>query len=145
MIETAGGDVDLVWPTFGLVSERRAASVAESAECARLCLVSMRSASFEFEVGTLYDDPGHRLRARRPPAIFTMTIRADARLTFYLESNFAAVTSASYHTIISYPKATEDWASTVAGIANTSNENKMSRRERERMGLHDKGTRSLEN
>ena len=101
MIETAGGDVDLVWPTFGLVSERRAARAAESSECGRFSFVSMRFASFKFEVGTLYDDPGHRLRTRRAPAIFAMTIRADARLTFYLESNFSAVTSASYHTIIS--------------------------------------------
>jgi len=101
MIETAGSNVDLVWPTFGLVSERRAARVAESSECARFSFVSMGFASFKFEVGTLYDDPCHRLRACRTPAIFTMTIRADAQLAIYLESNFAAVTSASYHTIIS--------------------------------------------
>ena len=101
IIETAGGDVDLVWPTFGFVSERRAARVAESSECARFSFVSMRFASFKFEIGALYDDPGHRLRTRRALAIFTMTIRADAWLTFYLKSNFSAVTSASYHTIIS--------------------------------------------
>ena len=101
MIETAGSNVDLVWPTFGLVSEQRAVRVAESSECARFSFVSMGFASFKFEVGTLYDDPGHRLRTRRAPAIFAMTIRADAQLAIYLESNFAAVTSASYHTIIS--------------------------------------------
>jgi len=101
MIETADGDVDLFWPTFGLVRERRAARAAESSECARFSFVSMRFASFKFEVGTLYDDPCYRLRTGRAPAIVTMTIRADARLTFYLEPNFSAVTSASYHTIIS--------------------------------------------
>ncbi len=100
MIETAGGDVDLIWPAFGLVSERGAARAAESSECARFSFISMRFASFKFEVGTVYDDPRHRLRTRRAPAIFTMTIRADARLTFYLESNLFAITSASYHTII---------------------------------------------
>lgn len=84
MIETAGGDVDLVWPTFGFIGERRAASVTESSECARFSFVSMRFARFKFEVGTLYDEPGHRLRTRRAPAIFTMTIRADAWLTFIL-------------------------------------------------------------
>jgi hypothetical protein len=108
LVETAGGDVDLVWPTFGLVSERRAARVAERSERARFSFVSMRVASLKFEVGTLYDDPGNRLRARRAPAIFTMAIRADARLTFYLESNFSTVTSASYHTIIHNVKAAED-------------------------------------
>jgi hypothetical protein len=101
VIETAGGDVDLVWPTVGLVSERRAARAAESSECARFSLVSMRFASFKFEVGTVYDDPGHCLGTRRAPAIFTMTIRTDARLTFYLESDLFAVTSATYHTTIS--------------------------------------------
>jgi hypothetical protein len=100
-IKTASGDVDLVWPTFGLVGEGRAARAAESPECARFSFVSMRFASFKFEVGALYNNPRYRLRTGRAPAIFTMTICADARLTFYLESNFAAVTSASYHTIIS--------------------------------------------
>ena len=101
MIETSSGDVDLIGPTFGLVSERRPARVAESSECPRFSFVSMRFASFKFEVAPLYDHPGHRLRPGGAPAIFTMTIRADARLTFYLESNFSAVTSTSYHRIIS--------------------------------------------
>jgi hypothetical protein len=99
MIETAGGDVDLVWPTFGLVSERRAARAAESSECARFGLVSNWFASLKLEFGSLYDNPSHRLSTRRAPAILTVTIRADARSTIYFESNFSAITSTSYHAI----------------------------------------------
>jgi hypothetical protein len=34
MVQTAGGNVNLIRPTVGLVGEGRAASVAESSKCA---------------------------------------------------------------------------------------------------------------
>jgi hypothetical protein len=95
MVQTAGGNVNLIRPTVGLVGEGRAASVAESSKCAGVGFVSTRPTGFPFEVRTFYDDPGHGLRTGSATAVFAMTIRADTHLSFYREPNFPAITSAS--------------------------------------------------
>ena len=97
MVQTADGDVDLVRATRSFVSERRATRIAKSSKGAGVGLVSMRLASFPFELGTLHHNPRYRLGAGRAPAIFAMAIRADARLTIHRESNFSAVTAAGDH------------------------------------------------
>jgi len=102
MIKTAGGDVDLVRPSIGLVSQRRAVRGAERSQRSRMSFVSMRFDGFKFAVGSLYDHPRDAAFTRRAPAILTMTVRADARLTFYGKANFYAVTSASYHTTVCF-------------------------------------------
>src|SRR5690349_15170061 len=99
MIQASGRDVDLIGAPFGFVGERRSARAAESSKRARIGFVSMRFTRLPFKVGRLHDDPCHGLGASCAPAIFAMTIRAHSRFALYGESNFAAVTSASYHTI----------------------------------------------
>src|ERR1043166_3458933 len=86
MIETSSGDVDLIGPTFGLVSERRPARVEESSECPRFSFVSMRFASFEFEVAPLYDHPGHRLRPGGAQAVAWVIVKRSEEHTSELQS-----------------------------------------------------------
>jgi len=97
MVQTAGGNVDLIRPTVGLIGKRRAASAAESSKCAGIGFVSMRFTGFPLEIRTLYDDPGHGLRTGSATAVFAMTVRADTRLAVDREPNSPAITSASDH------------------------------------------------
>src|ERR1044072_6015275 len=95
MVQTAGGNVDLIRPTVGLVGERRAASVAESSKCAGVGFVPMRFTGFPFEVRTVYDEPSHSLGDGGVTGILAMTDRADARLSLHLNPNFPAIPPAS--------------------------------------------------
>jgi hypothetical protein len=97
MVQASGRDIDLIGATFGFVSERRSARIAESSKRARVGFVSMRFAGLPRKVGRLDDHPSYGLGASGAPAVFTMTIRAHPRFPLDCESNFSAITAAGDH------------------------------------------------
>src|SRR4030095_4960387 len=104
------GNVDLVRPAVGFVSERSAARVAESSKRAGVGFVSTWFAGFPFEIGALHHDPGDGLRAGCAPAVFAVTICGDARLSVHRESNFSAVTTAGDHRSFHYAEQAKNRA-----------------------------------
>lgn len=102
MIQTPRGNVDLVRPAVGFVSERSATRAAESSKRAAVSFVATRFAGLPFEIGALHDDPGHGLRAGCATTVFTMAIRGDTRLSVHRESNFSTITTAANHRLFHY-------------------------------------------
>src|SRR5438105_13102015 len=97
MVETGRRDIDFAGPATLLVSDRRAAKLAEGAIRSSVGPISPRLPFLEYKIGTLDRDPCHHLRTGGPPAVFAMTVCLTNRVLSDAESHFVAVTSTLNH------------------------------------------------
>src|SRR5215471_18273112 len=93
MIETSGGDIDLVGPPVGFIRQRRSAAVAKGSPRSCFRLISAWCSFHELELRTFYYYPSYCLSPGGSSAVCTMTICTDSDLGRRAETYFATITA----------------------------------------------------
>src|SRR5215469_11171653 len=93
MIETSGGNVDLIGAFVGLIGQRGSTAIAKRPPRSRFRLISPWRSLHPLELRAFYCDPGYCLSSGGSPTVSTMTVRPNTDLGRRAEMHLAAITS----------------------------------------------------